>query len=155
MGVWTSGKILKPYQKARLTSFINPDNDPKGTGYQIRQSLIAVGSGGIWGKGAAKGTQTQGDFLPAASQLPDRDLPDRVNDLPAFYYWKDAIVVGSYVHPAGRFSLDITRDRLDGFVANFNRMRDNGVGVPILMDHTASASATSGGSGNFGRFHCD
>ena len=44
-GVWSSGKILKPYQKARLTSFINPDNDPKGTGYQIRQSLIAVGSG--------------------------------------------------------------------------------------------------------------
>jgi len=63
-GVWTSGKILKPYQKARLTSFINPDNDPKGTGYQLRQSLIAVGSGGVWGKGTAKGTQTQGDFLP-------------------------------------------------------------------------------------------
>ena len=63
-GVWTSGKVLKPYQKARLTSFINPDNDPKGTGYQLRQSLIAVGSGGVWGKGAAKGTQTQGDFLP-------------------------------------------------------------------------------------------
>jgi rod shape determining protein RodA len=63
-GVWTSGKILKPFQKARLTSFINPDSDPKGTGYQIRQSLIAVGSGGVWGKGAAKGTQTQGDFLP-------------------------------------------------------------------------------------------
>ncbi|MGD0729628.1 MAG: rod shape-determining protein RodA [Terracidiphilus sp.] len=63
-GVWTSGKILKPYQKARLTSFMNPDSDPKGTGYQIRQSLIAVGSGGVWGKGAAKGTQTQGDFLP-------------------------------------------------------------------------------------------
>jgi rod shape determining protein RodA len=64
IGVWTSGKALKPYQKARLTSFINPDNDPKGTGYQIRQSLIAVGSGGVWGQGAAKGTQTQGDFLP-------------------------------------------------------------------------------------------
>jgi rod shape determining protein RodA len=63
-GAWTSGKVLKPYQKARLTSFINPDNDPRGTGYQIRQSLIAVGSGGVWGKGAAKGTQTQGDFLP-------------------------------------------------------------------------------------------
>jgi rod shape determining protein RodA len=63
-GVWSSGKLLKPYQKARLSSFINPDSDPKGTGYQIRQSLIAVGSGGVWGKGAAKGTQTQGDFLP-------------------------------------------------------------------------------------------
>jgi rod shape determining protein RodA len=64
VGVWSSGKVLKPFQKARLTSFLNPDNDPKGTGYQIRQSLIAVGSGGVWGKGAAKGTQTQGDFLP-------------------------------------------------------------------------------------------
>ena len=63
-GVWTSGKLLKNYQKARLTSFINPDNDPRGTGYQLLQSKIAVGSGGVWGKGAAKGTQTQGDFLP-------------------------------------------------------------------------------------------
>jgi len=63
-GVWSSGKLLKPYQKARLTSFINPDNDPRGTGYQLLQSKIAVGSGGVWGKGAAKGTQTQGDFLP-------------------------------------------------------------------------------------------
>ncbi len=63
-GVWSSGKVLKPYQKARLTSFINPDNDPKGTGYQLLQSKIAVGSGGVWGKGMAKGTQTQGDFLP-------------------------------------------------------------------------------------------
>jgi rod shape determining protein RodA len=61
---WTSGKLLKPYQKARLTSFINPDSDPKGAGYQIRQSLIAVGSGGVWGKGTNQGTQTQGDFLP-------------------------------------------------------------------------------------------
>ncbi len=63
-GAWKSGKLLKPYQKARLTSFMDPDNDPKGSGYQIRQSLIAVGSGGIWGKGTNKGTQTQGDFLP-------------------------------------------------------------------------------------------
>jgi rod shape determining protein RodA len=63
-GAWTSGKILKPYQKARLTSFINPDNDPRGSGYQVKQSLIAVGSGGIWGKGTEKGTQTQGYFLP-------------------------------------------------------------------------------------------
>ena len=63
-GVWSSGKLLKPYQKARLTSFINPDNDPRGTGYQLLQSKIAVGSGGVWGKGAEKGTQPQGDFLP-------------------------------------------------------------------------------------------
>ena len=63
-GAWSSGKVLKPYQKARLTSFINPDNDPKGSGYQIRQSKIAVGSGGLWGKGSENGSQTQGYFLP-------------------------------------------------------------------------------------------
>jgi rod shape determining protein RodA len=62
--IWKSGKVLKPYQKARLTSFVNPDNDPQGSGYQIRQSLIAVGDGGVFGRGATKGTQTQGDFLP-------------------------------------------------------------------------------------------
>ena len=61
---WRSGKILKPYQKARLTAFVDPDTDPRGSGYQIRQSKIAVGSGGLWGKGTNKGTQTQGDFLP-------------------------------------------------------------------------------------------
>jgi rod shape determining protein RodA len=61
---FTSGKVLKPYQKARLTSFMNPDADPKGSGYQINQSKIAVGDGGVFGRGATKGTQTQGDFLP-------------------------------------------------------------------------------------------
>ena len=59
-----SGKRLKPYQQARINAFLNPDSDPKGSGYQIRQSKIAVGSGGIWGKGTNQGTQTQGDFLP-------------------------------------------------------------------------------------------
>ena len=63
-GAWSSGKILKPYQKARLTSFIDPGNDPHGAGYQVLQSEIAVGSGGVWGKGLEKGTQTQGYFLP-------------------------------------------------------------------------------------------
>jgi rod shape determining protein RodA len=62
--VFASGKRLKPYQQARINAFLDPDSDPKGSGYQIRQSLIAVGSGGIWGQGANKGTQTQGDFLP-------------------------------------------------------------------------------------------
>lgn len=55
---------LKPYQKQRLTTFLNPEVDSQGSGYQVNQSLIAVGSGGLWGKGTAQGTQTQGDFLP-------------------------------------------------------------------------------------------
>jgi rod shape determining protein RodA len=63
-GAWSSGKLLKPYQKARLTSFVNPDNDPRGAGYQTKQALIAVGAGGVWGQGAEKGSQTQGAFLP-------------------------------------------------------------------------------------------
>jgi rod shape determining protein RodA len=61
-GVWHYG--LKPYQKDRLTSFLHPEADSQKTGYQLEQSKIAVGSGGIWGKGVRKGTQTQGSFLP-------------------------------------------------------------------------------------------
>jgi rod shape determining protein RodA len=61
-GVWHYG--LKPYQKDRLTSFLHPEADSQKTGYQLEQSKIAVGSGGIWGKGIRKGTQTQGSFLP-------------------------------------------------------------------------------------------
>jgi rod shape determining protein RodA len=64
LGAWKSGKHLKPYQQARINAFLDPDSDPRGASYQIRQSLIAVGSGGIWGKGTNQGTQTQGDFLP-------------------------------------------------------------------------------------------
>jgi rod shape determining protein RodA len=57
-------KVLKPYQRERLTSFMNPDADKQGSGYQVIQSQIAVGSGGIWGKGTAKGTQTHLAYLP-------------------------------------------------------------------------------------------
>lgn len=55
---------LKPYQKDRLSTFVAPEADSKGAGYQVIQSQVAVGSGGLWGKGIAKGTQTQGQFLP-------------------------------------------------------------------------------------------
>jgi rod shape determining protein RodA len=56
--------LLKDYQKARLQGFMDPDRDPQGSGYQVRQSQIAVGNGGMFGKGVAKGTQTQLRFLP-------------------------------------------------------------------------------------------
>jgi rod shape determining protein RodA len=56
--------FLKDYQKARLVSFMDPERDPQGTGYQLIQSQIAVGAGGMFGKGITKGTQTQLRFLP-------------------------------------------------------------------------------------------
>ena len=56
--------VLKEYQKTRVNVFLHPETDPQGKGYQIQQALIAVGSGGLWGKGLTKGTQTQGEFLP-------------------------------------------------------------------------------------------
>ena len=56
--------FLKPYQKLRILTFIDPDRDPLGSGYQIIQSKIAVGSGGFTGKGFLKGTQSYLDFLP-------------------------------------------------------------------------------------------
>ena len=60
-GTWF---LLKDYQKARLTTFLDPSQDPKGSGYQVIQSKIAIGQGGIWGRGVTKGTQTQLQFLP-------------------------------------------------------------------------------------------
>lgn len=56
--------LLQDYQKARLTSFLDPAQDPRGTGYQVIQSKIAVGSGALWGQGPTRGTQTQLRFLP-------------------------------------------------------------------------------------------
>jgi rod shape determining protein RodA len=56
--------LLKPYQKLRILTFLDPGRDPLGAGYQIIQSKIAVGSGGITGKGFLKGTQSYLEFLP-------------------------------------------------------------------------------------------
>ncbi len=55
---------LDPYQRARLVSFLNPSADPQGSGYQVIQSTIAVGSGGLFGKGYKQGTQSQLGFIP-------------------------------------------------------------------------------------------
>jgi len=56
---------LRPYQQQRIVTFINPEKDPKGSGYQIIQSQVAIGSGGITGKGYLNGSQTHLRFLPA------------------------------------------------------------------------------------------
>jgi rod shape determining protein RodA len=57
--------LLKPYQKERIVSFMNPQADPFGSGYHVLQSIIAVGSGLFFGKGLGKGYQSQLNFLPA------------------------------------------------------------------------------------------
>lgn len=59
--VWDS---LRPYQQQRILIFLNPGADPRGAGYQIIQSKVAIGSGGVWGKGYLEGTQTGLHFLP-------------------------------------------------------------------------------------------
>ena len=56
--------MLKDYQKARITAFMNPSSDPQGSGYHLLQSRIAVGSGGLTGKGFLRGTQVRGGFIP-------------------------------------------------------------------------------------------
>ncbi len=55
---------LHDYQRARITTFLNPESDPLGAGYNIIQSKIALGSGGMWGEGFLKGTQAHLNFLP-------------------------------------------------------------------------------------------
>ncbi|MFL6199675.1 MAG: rod shape-determining protein RodA [Thermoanaerobaculia bacterium] len=62
-GIWTFG--MKGYQRQRVLTFLQPENDPLGAGYQVRQSKIAVGSGELLGKGYLQGTQSQLHYLPA------------------------------------------------------------------------------------------
>jgi rod shape determining protein RodA len=59
--------VLKPYQTQRLTGFTHPDNDPRGATYNVRQSIIAVGAGGLRGRGVSGATQTGLDYLPEHS----------------------------------------------------------------------------------------
>ena len=60
--IWNN--ILYGHQRERIQTFLSPMQDPQGTGYQVIQSITAIGSGGIWGKGLGQGTQTQLRFLP-------------------------------------------------------------------------------------------
>jgi rod shape determining protein RodA len=56
--------VLEPYQRSRILDVVDPGRDPLASGYQVNQSRIAIGSGGLWGKGWLEGTQTQLSFLP-------------------------------------------------------------------------------------------
>jgi rod shape determining protein RodA len=61
---WNMRRHLKPYQQQRIQTFLHPEENPRGAGYQILQSEIAVGAGGFWGKGFGKGSQNQLGFVP-------------------------------------------------------------------------------------------
>lgn len=61
--VWPN---LQPHQRSRIITFLDPSADPRGSGYQVIQSRIAIGSGGLWGKGYGQGTQSQLGFIPAS-----------------------------------------------------------------------------------------
>jgi rod shape determining protein RodA len=65
LGAATWTLAMKPYQRQRVITFLAPESDPQGAGYQVRQSKIAVGSGELTGKGYMQGTQSQLRFLPA------------------------------------------------------------------------------------------
>jgi rod shape determining protein RodA len=64
IGFPLESKLLKPYQRQRIETFINPYTDPQGAGYNVIQATIAVGSGGVFGKGVKLGTQSHLNFLP-------------------------------------------------------------------------------------------
>ncbi len=67
LGGWVGWHFLHGYQKERVLTFVNPQSDPLGAGYHIIQSTIAIGSGGVFGKGWMNGSQAQLDFLPESS----------------------------------------------------------------------------------------
>lgn len=59
-------RVMRPYQRARLMSFTHPKRNTQGSGYQVTQSKLAIGSGGFWGKGIGKGTQSRLGFIPVS-----------------------------------------------------------------------------------------
>lgn len=63
-GLWVSGKGIKQYQKDRLEVFLNAESEKSGTGYHVWQARIAIGSGGLWGKGFLRGTQVHSGYIP-------------------------------------------------------------------------------------------
>jgi rod shape determining protein RodA len=66
-GAWGAWRFIHDYQRQRILTFLNPETDPLGAGYHIIQSQIAIGSGGIFGKGYMNGSQAQLEFLPERS----------------------------------------------------------------------------------------
>jgi rod shape determining protein RodA len=67
VGAWGGWRVIHDYQRQRILTFLNPETDPLGAGYHIIQSQIAIGSGGVFGKGYMKGTQALLEFLPERS----------------------------------------------------------------------------------------
>ncbi|HEV2471670.1 MAG TPA: FtsW/RodA/SpoVE family cell cycle protein, partial [Chthonomonadales bacterium] len=61
---WFSGRFIRSYQKQRLIAFVHPEADPKESGYHVIQARIAIGSGGLWGKGLFHSTQVRGGYIP-------------------------------------------------------------------------------------------
>ncbi|MCS6809481.1 MAG: rod shape-determining protein RodA [Bacteroidota bacterium] len=61
---WVFNNVLKPYQRQRIEILLNPNRDPRGQGYNVVQAKMAVGSGGLWGRGFQQGTQTQLRYIP-------------------------------------------------------------------------------------------
>ncbi|MFW5773557.1 MAG: rod shape-determining protein RodA [Tangfeifania sp.] len=64
---YTFDNVLEPYQQARINELLGIESDPQGAGYNVNQSKIAIGSGGLWGKGFLNGTQTKFNFVPEQS----------------------------------------------------------------------------------------
>ncbi len=110
---WTY--ILRDYQKARLIGFLNANPDIQGAGYQLLQSQIAVGSGGLFGKGLTNGTQTQGDFLPVqATDFVFATLAEELGFIGAIVVFVLFILLLWRVLVAGWRSRDRVRDAVRG-----------------------------------------
>jgi rod shape determining protein RodA len=69
IGAWFGWSFMHDYQRKRVLTFLDPQTDPLGAGYHIIQSTIAIGSGGVFGKGWMNGSQAQLEFLPSAPRI--------------------------------------------------------------------------------------
>lgn len=125
---------LAPYQKDRILAFINPYSDPTGYGYHIIQSQVAIGSGGVWGKGLGEGSQATLGFLP-----------EPYNDFAFSAFVEQFGMVGAVV-VVGLMVFIVWRVLLIGRESgnNFARLMCVGVGTVIFSHAVISTSVNTG-----------
>lgn len=134
MGIigWTM--LLRPYQKLRILNLLNPELDPQNTGYHSLQSLIAVGSGGNFGKGFMQGTQTQLKFLP------ERHTDFIFSVFAEEHGFLGGMIIFTLFSLLTYFALDIARNSRD----NFTSLLSIGVAALLFWEFTINIAMVLG-----------
>lgn len=144
-------EVLAPYQKERLTNFLNPTNDPLGSGYNIIQSKIAVGSGQLFGRGLGRGPQSQLNFLPEnESDFIFASIAEQLGALGAgltiVLFVAMLLRMFSYIYESNRFGQLVISGTLGLFIYQFSTNVGMNMGIVPVTGITLPLVSYGGSS---------